>query len=65
MHPARVVFCHLQRLGDMTEDSFQREGGNRYWLDRADYVKCMGGPDLIAVVLRFEHLPGNEKEEVL
>ncbi len=57
MHPATVVFCRLERLGDMTEESFQREGGTRYWRDLAHYIDCMGGPDLVPYVIRFEHVP--------
>lgn len=56
MHPSRVVFCKPERLGDMSQDSFEREGGTRYWRDREDYIDCMGGPDLVPYVLRFEHL---------
>lgn len=56
MHPARVIFCQPERLGDMTEDSFVREGGKRYWSDKREYIECMGGPDLIPYVIRFEHL---------
>lgn len=57
MHPARVVECRTERLGDMSEDSFAREGGTRYWPNRAAYIEMMGGPDLVPYVLRFEHLP--------
>lgn len=56
LHAARVVFCRRERLGDMTEKSFQREGGTRYWKNRGVYVKAMGGPDRVPYVLRFEHL---------
>ena len=56
MHVARVVFCRQERLADMTEESFEREGGTRYWVDREDYIRCMGGGDLVPYVLRFEHL---------
>jgi len=56
MHPARVVFCRPERLGDMTEDSFQREGGVRYWIDRENYIQTMGGPERVPYVLRFEHV---------
>ena len=62
MHPARVVFCRPERLGDMSEDSFQREGGTRYWRGRADYIDCMGGADRVLYVLRFEHLPMEEEK---
>ena len=55
IHASRVIFCHPERLGDMSEDSFRREGGTRYWQDRADYIECMGGPDKVPYVLRFEH----------
>ena len=56
MHPSMVIFCQKERLGDMTEDSFQREGGTRYWKDRETYIEAMGGPDLVPYVLRFKHL---------
>ena len=56
MHASRVVFRRRERLGDMTEESFQREGGKRYWPDRAAYIAAMGGPDRVPYVLRFEHL---------
>jgi hypothetical protein len=55
-HPSRVVFCRPERLGDMSQDSFLREGGTRYWPTREDYIECMGGADLVPYVLRFEHL---------
>ncbi len=56
MHPSRVVECRTERLGDMSDDSFLREGGTRYWPNRAAYIAMMGGPDLWSWVLRFEHL---------
>lgn len=56
IHPAKVVFCHKERLGDMTEESFLREGGTRYWSSREDYIQAMGGDNLEPFVIRFEHL---------
>lgn len=56
MHPSRVVFCHQEALGHMSDDSFVREGGTRYWRDKAEYVAAMGGDDAVPFVLRFEHL---------
>jgi hypothetical protein len=56
LHSSCVVFCRQERLGDMTEDSFLREGGTRYWANREAYIEMMGGPDLCPWVLRFEHL---------
>jgi len=56
IHPARVIFCHKERLGDMTEDSFLREGGTRYWPDRIAYITAMGGPDRVPYFMRFEYL---------
>jgi hypothetical protein len=56
VHSSRVIFSRQERLGDMTEDSFIREGGTRYWANREAYIDVMGGPDLIPWVLRFEHL---------
>jgi hypothetical protein len=56
LHVARVVFCRLEWLGDMSEDSFEREGGRRYWANRAAYIEAMGGKDRVPYVLRFEHL---------
>lgn len=55
LHPARVVFCRPERLGDMSEESFVREGGTRYWPDRRAYIDAMGGPDRVPYVLRFVH----------
>lgn len=57
IHAARVVFCRRERLGDISEESFQREGGTRYWRDRDEYIKSFGDPDDEVYVLRFEHLP--------
>lgn len=56
MHPARVLFCRQERLGDMSEDSFIREGGTRYWSDRNTYIEAMGGKDRTPYVICFEHL---------
>jgi len=56
-HASRVVFCRRERLGDMSEESFRREGGTRYWPSREAYIEAMGGPDKVPYVLRFEHLP--------
>jgi hypothetical protein len=56
MHPSTVVFCKKERLGDMSEESFQREGGTRYWPNREAYIEAMGGPDRVPYVLRFEHM---------
>jgi len=56
MHTARVVFCRRERLGYISEKSFIREGGKRYWPDRKSYIEAMGGPDRIPYVIRFEHL---------
>ena len=61
MHPARVVFCRKERLVDMTEDSFVREGGKRYWPDRTAYIAAMGGPVRVPYVIRFEHLTSVEE----
>jgi hypothetical protein len=55
MHQSRVVSCKKERLMDMSEDSFRREGGTRYWPNREAYIDAMGGPDLVPYVIRFEH----------
>jgi len=59
MHPARVIFCQQEALCGMSQDSFFREGGTRYWRDRAEYVEVMGGAHRVPWVLRFEHLKNN------
>jgi hypothetical protein len=46
-----------ERLGDMSEESFIREGGTRYWPTREEYIEVMGGAERVPYVLRFEHLP--------
>lgn len=56
MHQAVVEDIHQQRLGDMTQDSFVREGGTRYWPTLAAYIEMMGGPNETPWVLRFRHL---------
>lgn len=56
MHPARVVFCRREKLADMGDESFEREGGTRYWKNKAAYIEMMGGPDEVPYVIRFEHL---------
>ena len=56
IHMGRVIFCRQERLGDMAEDSFEREGGTKYWKSREEYIECMGGPDCKPFVLRFEHV---------
>lgn len=56
IHPARVVDCYSQRLGDMSEDSFRAEGGTRYWASRQAYIEMMGGADKMPWVLKFEHI---------
>jgi len=56
IHSARVIFCHKQQLVMMSKESFQREGGTRYWKNRAEYIRCMGGPGKVPYVMRFEHL---------
>ena len=45
---------YLEELKDMSEKSFIAEGGTMYWKNRKDYIECMGGPDLIPFVLKFE-----------
>ena len=61
MHPSRVGFCRPERLGEMSDDSFEREGGTRYWKDKAEYIRMMGGAEKVPYVLRFEHVPEGEE----
>lgn len=56
LHKAVVASCYKQRLGDMSERSFQNEGGTRYWRNRKAYIEAMGGEDAIVSVLSFIHL---------
>jgi hypothetical protein len=56
MHQAKVIFCEQQALANMTDESFEREGGTRFWPNKATYIRKMGGPDKTPFVLRFEHL---------
>lgn len=56
MHTSRVVFCRTELLAHMSEESFRREGGTRFWADREAYIAAMGGPDRVPYVVRFEHL---------
>ena len=56
LHLGRVESCRLERLGDMSEDSFMREGATLYWESREAYIEAIGGADKVAYVLRFSHL---------
>lgn len=56
MHISKVVSCTQELLGDISEESFEREGGTRYWKDRAAYIAMMGNPQRVVYVLRFEHV---------
>lgn len=56
LHEARVVSIELQYLRDISEESFVREGGTRYWASREAYIAAMGGGHLCPYVLRFEHV---------
>ena len=57
IHMARVISCRNdERLGDMAESSFIREGGTRYWTTRIAYIEAMGGGDSYPFALHFEHV---------
>ena len=56
IHPARVILCYKELLGDMSDESFEREGGTRYWKNKAEYIEKMGGPNREVYVLRFDHI---------
>ena len=64
LHAARVVFCIPQRLELIGQDSFEREGGTRYWRDINHYIEVMGGKDKTPYVLRFIHLSQLELESI-
>lgn len=46
---------YRQRLGDMPNDHFKREGGRLYWRNKAEYIEAMGGADKIMWVLEFDY----------
>lgn len=57
LHTARVVFCYPQLLKEMSWESFLREGGEQYWVNKEEFIEAMGGPDQEPYVLRFQHCP--------
>lgn len=60
---ARVtVDAYDQALKDMPDDHFEREGGTRYWKDKAEYIEFMGGPDEVYTVIEFERISDDDKD---
>jgi len=47
---------YRQRLTDMPNSHFEREGGLRYWHDKEEYIAMMGGPKKELWVIEFEVL---------
>jgi len=45
---------YKQKLADMSDGHFLREGGLRYWPDKAAFIEAMGGPDVEPWVVEFE-----------
>ncbi len=45
---------YKQKLRDMPDDHFEREGGTMYWRDRIDFICCMGGLDVEPWVIEFK-----------
>jgi len=46
---------YKQRLSDMPDPHFEREGGTRYWRDKAEFIEVMGGPDAVPWVIEFDY----------
>jgi uncharacterized protein YqfB (UPF0267 family) len=44
---------YKQKLADMPDDHFQREGGKLYWNDKEDFIEAMGGEDKEYWVIEF------------
>jgi len=48
--------AYKERLADMPDDHFRREGGTRYWPSKAAFVVMMGGPEVEVWVIEFKLL---------
>ena len=46
-----------QKLSDMPDDHFEREGGVMYWRDKDEFIVFMGGPERTPWVVEFEKMP--------
>jgi len=44
---------YKQRLGDMPDEHFEREGGTMYWANKEEFVEVMGGKDAVPWVIEF------------
>jgi len=44
---------YKQKLKFMPDSHFEREGGTRYWSDKAEFIVAMGGPEKALWVIEF------------
>jgi uncharacterized protein YqfB (UPF0267 family) len=54
--------AYKQKLKNMPDDHFEREGGTIYWIDKEDFIEAMGGEDKEYWVVEFELV---EKEDII
>ncbi len=45
---------YVQKLSDMPDDHFEREGGTIYWKDKQEFIRNMGGESAKFYVVEFE-----------
>lgn len=45
---------YKEKLSNMSDDHYWREGGYRYWNNKEDYIEDMGGPEKEPWVIEFE-----------
>ena len=47
---------YRQRLSDMPDDHFEREGGTMYWKNKQEFIEMMGGETKELWVVEFEKI---------
>lgn len=45
---------YKQKLADMPDNHFEREGGRLYWGNKVEFIACMGGSEKEYWVVEFE-----------
>jgi len=57
---------YLQELRDMPDDHFEREGGTRYWRNKAEFIEAMGRQRIQAdrYFRKYRNLEEKERKEM-
>ena len=54
---------YKEPLSEMSDESFEAEGGTMLWKDKAEYIEMMGGKEKVPWVVKFE-LVKEQRQEV-